>query len=134
MKRLLLVAGITIAPVIAFSQGSYLNIMGIIRGDSLGSQFGKKVVPAGDVNGDTIPDFFVLATGDQKVYLFYGKKGGLDTLPNLFFEHKTQLELIGDINGDGGLDFDMRETGQTLQMSIYFGGICLDTLKDGFVK
>lgn len=35
MKRLLLAAGIVIAPAIAFSQGSYLDIMGIIRGDSL---------------------------------------------------------------------------------------------------
>ena len=47
MKRLLLAAGVAIAPAIAFSQGSYLDILGIIRGDSLGSQFGKKVVPAG---------------------------------------------------------------------------------------
>jgi len=134
MKRLLLAAGIAIAPTFAFSQGSYLDIMGIIRGDSLGAQFGKKVVPAGDVNGDTIPDFLVLATGSQKVYLFHGKKGGLDTLPDLAFEHKTQLNWLGDLNNDGGWDFGMRETGQALQMSIYFGGLCLDTIRDGFVK
>ena len=35
MKPLLLAAGIAIAPVIAFSQSSYLDIMGVIRGDSL---------------------------------------------------------------------------------------------------
>lgn len=117
-----------------FAQGSYLNIMGIIRGDSLGSQFGKKVVPAGDVNGDTLPDFLVLATGDQKVYLFHGKKGGLDTVPDLVFEHKIQLEYLGDNNGDGGFDYAMRESGQRYRFSVYFGGACLDTIPDGVVK
>lgn len=135
MKRWFFIAGfLTIAPAIAFSQGSYLNILGIIRGDSAGAQFGKKVVPAGDTNGDTLPDFLVLATGSQKVYLFHGKKGGLDTLPDLFFEHKAQLNGLGDLNSDGGLDFGMRESGQALQMSIYFGGLCLDTIRNGFVK
>ncbi|MCI0531101.1 MAG: FG-GAP-like repeat-containing protein, partial [candidate division Zixibacteria bacterium] len=134
MKGLLLAAGIIIAPAIAFSQGSYLDIMGIIRGDSLGAQFGKKVVPAGDVNGDTIPDFLVLGTGSQKVYLFHGKKGGLDTLPDLVFEHKSQLEVLGDINVDTGPDFAMRESGQQYRLSIYFGGACLDTIPDGQVK
>ena len=50
MKRLLLAAGIAIAPAVAFAQGNYLDIMGIIRGDSLEAQFGKKVVSAEDVN------------------------------------------------------------------------------------
>ncbi len=117
-----------------FAQGSYLNIMGIIRGDSLGSQFGKKIVSAGDVNGDTIPDFLVLATGDQKVYLFHGKKGGLDTLPGLVFEHKSQLDELGDISGDGFLDYAMRESGQQYRLSIYFGDTCVDTIPDGLVK
>jgi hypothetical protein len=36
MKHLLLAVGIAIVTAIAFSQGSYLDIMGIIRGDSLG--------------------------------------------------------------------------------------------------
>ncbi len=117
-----------------FAQGSYLNILGIIRGDSLGSQFGKKVVSTGDVNCDTIPDFLVLATGDQKVYLFYGKRGGLDTIPDMEFEHKSRFDGLGDVNGDGKPDFGMRESGQLNNLSLYFGGIGLDTIRDGFVR
>ncbi len=130
---LYLLCASTFSPSVS-AQGSYLDIMGVIRGDSLGSQFGKKVVPAGDVNGDTIPDFLVLATGDQKVFLYYGVKGGLDTLPDLVFAHKSQLEFLGDINGDSGYDFAMRETGQKYRLSLYFGGVCLDTIPDGYVK
>ncbi|HXF48715.1 MAG TPA: FlgD immunoglobulin-like domain containing protein [Verrucomicrobiae bacterium] len=147
MGRLLLITtSLLFSTNLLFGQGSYLNIMGIIRGDSAGAQFGKMVVPAGDVNGDTLQDFLVGAfhccpndlccppRGAQKVYLFYGKKDGFDTIPDLIFQHKAQLECLGDLNGDGQADFGMRESGQKYRFSVYYGGAGLDTFPDGYVK
>jgi len=146
MRRLLLLSGyLTLSSSLLFGQGSYLNILGLIRGDSLGAQFGKKVVPAGDVNGDGLPDFLVGASageptwsnppaGAQKVDLFYGKQDALDTVPDLTFGHKAKLEWVGDINGDGQADFAMLESGQKYRLSIYFGDTLLDTIPDGYVK
>lgn len=142
MKRLLAIAAIVFFPNAVFSQGSYLDILAHMRGDSLGAEFGKKVVPAGDVNGDGRPDFLVGAYSDywypplgaQKIYLFLGSQGGLDTLPDLTFFHKTWFEPLGDINGDGGSDYAMLESGQRYRISVYFGGNVLDTIPDGFVK
>ncbi|MFN8465280.1 MAG: FG-GAP-like repeat-containing protein [Caldilineaceae bacterium] len=84
-------------------------------GEGLGNLFGDAVAGAGDVNGDGCDDIVVGAQGaiteTGKVYLFYGRAGGLTgtaTSPAGKMQGEDQHDSFGsavagagDVNGDG---------------------------------
>jgi len=87
-------------------------------GDALGTQFGKSVATAGDVNGDGYSDIIIGAPGydsgltDQgRAYLYLGSASGLATDPAWTTEGGQEgagfgrsVATAGDVNGDGYSD------------------------------
>ena len=91
------------------------------RGTVSGSQFGAGLAPAGDVDGDGYGDFLVGAPGysdgqgsEGAVYLYRGASGGplspSGPLPTPQWSYTSdiagaglgnELEMVGDVNGDG---------------------------------
>jgi PKD repeat protein len=83
-----------------------------------GSEFGRPVGTAGDVNGDGYSDVFVgayLYSNDQAnegaVFVYYGSAGGLSTTPSWTAEGNQSGSYFGygtgtagDVNGDGYAD------------------------------
>src|SRR6185369_3646826 len=85
-------------------------------GESRLDNFGAKVAPAGDVNGDGYADAAVWAPGHGnqtgKVYIYLGSAKGLSKSPAWAVEGEADKDqyghsfgTLGDINGDGFDDF-----------------------------
>jgi len=85
-------------------------------GEAPYDNFGMKVAPAGDVNGDGYADVAVWAAGSGheagKVYIYLGSPKGLSRTPAWTMEGEQPKDqfghsfgTIGDINGDGFGDF-----------------------------
>jgi hypothetical protein len=78
----------------------------LVGPDSAGSAFGCSVASAGDVNGDGFSDVAVAACGSNRVFVYLGGAGGLDTLPAAILSTAgvTSVSGAGDVNGDGYAD------------------------------
>lgn len=106
-----------------------------VQGETITESFGNTVAMAGDVNGDTIPDIVIGASGHNsntgKVYLFFGSQAGLGTVPDFTITGQTQGDkygsqaaTAGDVNGDGFADLMVSATGYntgTGRVYIYHG-------------
>lgn len=64
---------------------------------------GGKVLALGDMNGDSLPDIGISASGFRKFYVYYGGKGVLDDIPDAEFPGGFNA-CVCDINGDGRRD------------------------------
>ena len=105
-----------------------------------GARFGRTIAGIGDQNGDGYNDILVVAEGELRAYLFYGGNP-MDTIPDMIFKptsptsdiYARRVASAGDVNGDGFIDFLIRE-GQidslTTQVNLYFGGDLLDSIPD----
>lgn len=87
-----------------------------VGGESPHDNFGTKVAPAGDVNGDGFADIAVWSPGHGngagKVYIYLGSPSGPATLPAWSVQGEGENDqyghsfgTIGDVNGDGFSDF-----------------------------
>jgi len=86
-----------------------------VTNDQPGSQFGRVLAAAGDVNGDGYDDVLVgapyydVGDGDEgRAYLYYGSAGGLSTVPGWTAEGNqyiarfgVSVDGAGDASGDG---------------------------------
>ncbi len=105
--------------------------------------FGSKIAGVGDQNGDGIDDFMIVAppiNGQPQTsytYLYYGGNPP-DTIPDIVFNENNyqealfrDIENIGDVNGDGGIDIAIsHESYVSRDVYIFFGGNILDTIPD----
>ena len=112
-------------------------------GETSGSFFGNSVSTAGDVNGDGYSDVIVGSenfangqTEEGKVYIFYGKSTGLNTVYDFSTESNQafaklghSVSTAGDINGDGYSDVIAGaigyDNGQTNEggVWVYYGSV-----------
>jgi hypothetical protein len=86
--------------------------------------FGRVVAGLGDINGDSIPDFGIMALNKVNIY-----RGGIqiDTIPNLTIYPGRDFGFIGglgDLNKDGFDDF----VAVSDSTRIYFGSLISDTI------
>ncbi len=107
-------------------------------GDSAGSRLGYGVAGIGDQNGDGYDDIIAGASGDQKVYLYYGGSP-MDSIPDMVLRSRgndeiltSRLSYAGDVNGDEAGDFMIYVSRYYAEepgvIYIYFGGPLLDTI------
>jgi hypothetical protein len=103
-------------------------------------EFGLSISPAGDVNGDNVPDFMITDGDFNEVYIYLGGID-LDTLCDLTIEAPVEtgsfggtLADAGDVNGDGYDDILIGDLtfleGKTF---LYFGGDPMDSIVDWVV-
>jgi len=94
-------------------------------GDSTAhGQYGRIVAGLGDINGDSFPDFGIMAL--NKVNIFFSKSP-MDTIPNLTFypgRDFSYLGCMGDLNKDGFNDF----AAVSDSLRFYFGAANPDTV------
>jgi hypothetical protein len=121
--------------------------------DSTLQWFGMPLFTVGDVNGDGYPDFIAqgsrqdLPPVQEYAYLYYGSPL-LDTLPAITFKCESELYSdffgfsgagLGDINGDGHVDFAITDPQYTNPIGygaiyIYCGGLALDSIPDLIIR
>lgn len=121
---------------------------GVLTG---GSQFGRSVAAAGDVNGDGFADVVVGAPGyfsdgiTGTSWLYYGGAGSVfDTTPDGLLtgaairdQFGYSVASAGDVNGDGFDDIIVGAPNSSAggmaagRASIYFGGATFDATADG---
>jgi len=108
--------------------------------------FGNYIAGIGDVNGDGCDDFLTSNRAEVgssalqgHVLLFYGGNPP-DTIPDMVFQNPypyghfgRHLENVGDVNGDGSVDFTIQGIyveDNIDRVFIYYGGTSLDTIPD----
>ena len=89
-------------------------------------QYGRIVAGLGDINGDSISDFGIMALNKVNIYI-----GGIqiDTIPKLTLHPRRDFGFIaglGDLNKDGFNDF----VAVSDSVRIYFGSISPDSVSD----
>ncbi|WP_437790378.1 FG-GAP-like repeat-containing protein [Sorangium sp. So ce693] len=97
----------------------------MFSGVQSGSKFGTSVASA-DFNGDGFSDIAVGAPGSQRVYVYFGSAGALDTTPDGLLIGEGEGELgravgAGDVNGDGFADLLVGDPGKNMAF-LYLGG------------
>ena len=112
------------------SATSQPTLIGRLYPDSTsGSRYGT--LPLGDQNGDGMDDIMVNSGSDLFLRIL---PGGQTVSPWPIFKFKgwsTQSCDIGDINGDGAVDFaESRGSSDLSQLWVYFGGPLLDSFPD----
>ncbi|MFC1634984.1 ankyrin repeat domain-containing protein, partial [Planctomycetota bacterium] len=126
---------------------SSLSVDLILDSEDTSGQFGQDAF-FGDVNGDGIDD---MVTGDWRynnsqgrVYLYYGKSGGITTKPDKIFEAESGLSnsefgfrtVLGDVDNDGCADLavyaDNYGGNASGRVYLYYGapGTSMDTTCD----
>ncbi|WP_437805840.1 FG-GAP-like repeat-containing protein [Sorangium sp. So ce1078] len=99
------------------------------------SEFGASVASA-DFNGDGLSDIAVGAPGSQRVYVYFGAAGALDTVPDGLLVGEGEGELgrsvgAGDVNGDGFADLLVGDPMRSMALLFLGGpGEQLDTTAD----
>ena len=120
-------------------------------GESPGDRFGSAVAGAGDVNNDGFDDIIVSAAGypggagKGKVYIYFGKAGGLNSSPAITFVGDAdgsglgwKVGTAGDVNKDGFADVLVVARAyppgkQSGQVYVYHGGPSGDVTPPAFV-
>jgi hypothetical protein len=135
------------------SQPDTVPQMVIPMPDSTLQWFGLPLFSIGDVNEDGYPDF--IAAGSRQdvpplieyAYLYYGGPL-LDTTPAMTFTWESAQYSdffgfsgagLGDINGDGHVDFAITDPQYTNPIGygaiyIYYGGLALDSIPDLIIR
>jgi len=104
--------------------------------DGANGEFGLAVTSAGDVNGDGYADLAVGAPGSARVYVYFGRASGLDSVPQVLASPDPVsghfglgLAGGGDANGDGYADlvvstpYAFTSSGNNSgRVHVYFGG------------
>ena len=103
------------------------------------SQFGNRLVAAGDQNDDGFDDILVSNYGTGEVYLYHGGNP-MDTIPDMVFteDHANSFETfpleLRDLNGDAFPDIviaaDAYNHTEHQKVYVYFGGPGLDNQAD----
>lgn len=111
------------------ANGLQANPTFVMSGEDMGTEFGRSVGFAGDVNGDGYDDVLVGAhayMGHQgKVYLYFGSSSGLSIQPNWTSlgenqsdEYGRSLYSAGDVNNDGYDDVVVGASGYTETLAL----------------
>jgi len=108
-----------------------------IQGPGTSSLFGAQIYPAGDVNGDSIDDIIISATGTSAgtVYIIYGKsttRAGFSISSSVDYDtisgisagslFGSPISIAGDINGDGFADMVIGASGESGGTSFAISG------------
>ncbi|MBK6505109.1 MAG: FG-GAP repeat protein [Ignavibacteria bacterium] len=114
-----------------------------LTGEANGSNFGKSVSNAGDVNGDGYPDVVVGAygysSGTGRVYVFYGG-ASMNSVSDVTMTGEAisnaygySVSNAGDVNGDGYSDVLVGAHGNNSSRGkayIYFGSASMNNVAD----
>ncbi|MBU0984016.1 MAG: FG-GAP repeat protein, partial [candidate division Zixibacteria bacterium] len=121
--------GLLLAFTFADQSSAEPQLLGALYPDSADTDFGQRIIPLGDQNGDGYDDFLVSERFRSHIYL-----GGpaVDSLPVLTIDSTNRsCNPLGDVNGDSVHDFALpgrRDTG--FKLGLYYGGSELDADRD----
>jgi len=105
------------------------QFLGVLRTDSIDTQFGLRIMPLGDQDGDGFDDILIYEY--RRYSLFYGGNP-FDSVSELCFNQADERgSTLGDLNDDGFSDFSflgLFEYGNKLHL--YYGGPAVDTVRD----
>ena len=105
------------------------TLLGVMYGEKNGDWFGRELSGSGDINGDGYDDFAI--NGANKMYIYLGSSK-FDASPNIIISRTdgfTDVEMGGDVNGDGFADI-LGACSVDNQVFLYYGGSPLDTIPD----
>lgn len=111
--------------------GSFPQLLGVLKTDTVNTRFGTRIIPLGDQDNDGFDDILIHEAFNFKNRLFYGGSP-FDSLSSLVFDSTNgRTNCIGDINNDGYCDFTaLGRTPFDWKLNLYFGGPTLDTVRD----
>lgn len=111
--------------------GSFPQLLGVLKTDTVNTIFGSRIIPLGDQNGDGFDDILISQEINPRNSLFYGGSP-FDTLSSLVFNStNNRTNCIGDVNNDGYCDFTaLGRTPFEWKLNLYLGGPSIDTVRD----
>lgn len=110
------------------------ELLASFRADSLGTLLGKRIIPLGDQNGDGFADILVAEGADNfahRLKFYYGGNPSTSEFAFQIIEAQSWASPVGDIDGDGSIDFvaNGRDPGDW-KLKLFYGGAALDTVAD----
>jgi hypothetical protein len=110
-------------------QAQQPELLGVLESDTTNTLFGTYILPVGDQNDDGYDDIIVWEY--FRAFLFYGGES-FDATPDMIFDSTNgRIDTIGDVNGDGFIDFTMPgRSDKNWRLGLYYGGPELDTTRD----
>ncbi len=106
------------------------ELLGVIHCDTNLTEFGHRIIPAGDQNGDGYDDMMIWERR-RSGYLFHGGDSVSRAPVWRLDSVNSRANNIGDVNGDTFDDFAIPgRSNAGWKVGLYFGGPLLDTICD----